>query len=308
MTESYISLTSPPIPFSFSPTMVKLTDLTTNYISTDWANIGSGKFQYNGTTPKLFIGSITLSQSASTSTSYSEECYLLRNTATISQYHFGMIVTTTSYMSDSRTISSADLLTTLVVYPGDYFNLGLTTSNITSIVSDLSCSITLISTMALYRNPMYVSYVKYSSIIYPIWSFTTGSGYTQITNDLITIGGTSDWVNNGAGKFTYIGTIPLPFVIQGVIGQTSSSTNFEPNLYFVKNTDTEYTYTGIVYNTNQTGPYEFDTTGRGLVFTGNNQVGAIINPGDSFSTYIRNNTNTTGTSTNFFINFTFLSV
>ena len=141
-------------------------------------------------------------------------------------------------------------------------------------------------------------YLTYSTGSYSYTSNTT----TQLTSSLTTGSISSDWTNDGSGKFTYNGSSSRVFYFYGRVNQTSSTNNFNCQLTVWRNNKTQIfdvgggTNEGLVYyNTS----VSVDVEGT--------QGPIVINPNDYFYIYIRQNDLNTGTSSNFNINFAITS-
>lgn len=116
MSQSYIGLGLGPMswPYTSATSKKNTTTLTTNYITSDWTNNGSGLFTYNGTAPRPFAVYGRVSQTSSSAT-FNCWVYLRRN--------------------DIITLGSANLLSSggngawdvenippiEMVFPGDFF-------------------------------------------------------------------------------------------------------------------------------------------------------------------------------------------
>lgn len=111
----------------------------------------------------------------------------------------------------------------------------------------------------------------------------SSSGYITYLNTVNVISSTSDWVNDGGGKFTYVGTIPKLFIFNWLVQQTSctftSGFYWTCNMYLLKNSDKfpiRITMSDVTIRA--TGPYATTNTSQGVV----TKLGQLFNPGDYF--------------------------
>lgn len=115
-------------------------------------------------------------------------------------------------------------------------------------------------------------------------SWSTGVvNYVTYLNTLNVIDSTSDWINNGGGKFTYVGTSPRLFIFSWTLEQASASyggsTYWNGSIYFIKNAS--QARIAICKNfavMTGTGPRQISESSTGSL----TEIGEVFSPGDYF--------------------------
>ena len=130
------------------------------------------------------------------------------------------------------------------------------------------------------------------------------TGFTQITNNYTTVRSSSDWTNNGSGKFTYTGTSTILIVFHSTIQQTSSTNNVQLGLSLRRNGNDESNINihGLTSNTNSTINDEISSLGYTTLSTVNNfsnSYSILVYPNDYFYAYLYNSVANTATITGF---------
>ncbi len=216
---SYIVSTQAPTTINaFS--YINSTSTTVNK-TTDWSNDGSGKYTYTGSIPGRFVFQLDFSCTPLASGVQSLELIkngYVNNSGSLSpvgswQSTGGITSYYVTNCTDSFVMNTNDYLQ--LYWSDGSSNSGLTT-NITIIIMNVPYS------------------MKATSYIKTTQSDTTiTAGYINITST--TAINTSDWTNDGSGKYTYTGSVPEMFSIQVDFKLTGYPVTTNPYLRLVKN-------------------------------------------------------------------------
>lgn len=219
---SYITCTQAPTSLIQNSTISSTS--TTVHKSSDWSNDGAGKYTYSGSTPERFVFHLDIKLTNFTNTI--PYIVLVKNsifTSTNNGYIY--LFRWKNNNNNVGNFAGSGCSTSFVMNNGDYLELawkGATTNY--GIISD----ITIIIANVPYKTSV-------SSYLVSTQSDTSVPQYNYIVSASTNVASSSEWSDDGAGSYSYNGSVPCVFSVEIDFKITNYSSSSYPRLWVVKN-------------------------------------------------------------------------